>query len=196
MFANSSPYKWTCLVGATLLIALIWSCTFNDGYSDLFVFFLLACFFISLVASVVLLVAHRSRPTLYRFLSNVLFALLLLPAARLGGFFENRLFLMHLSEFQQITDKLVREEQAKPHPDSYIAIATLPPGHSNLRVLNNVRIDATKGSITVRYIVRNSSALSHRGYMYRSDDNPAALEKEFPHMGYTHLAPNWYYFSD
>jgi hypothetical protein len=184
------------LVGAALLVALIWLCTFNDGYSDVFVFFLLACFFISLVASVVLLAAHRSKPALYRFLSNVLFALLLLPAARLGGFFENRLFLMHLSEFQQITDTLIREEQAKPHPDSFIAIATLPPGNSNLRVLKNVRIDATKGSITVRYIVRNSIALSHRGYMYRSDDNPASLEKELPHTGYTHLVPHWFYFSE
>jgi hypothetical protein len=95
-----------------------------------------------------------------------------------------------LSEFQQITDKLIREEWAKPHPDSFIAIATLPPGNSNLRVLNNVRIDAAKGSITLRYIVRNSSALSHRGYRYRSDDNPATIEKEFPHTGYTHLAPH------
>jgi hypothetical protein len=101
-----------------------------------------------------------------------------------------------LSEFQQITDKLIREEWAKPHPDSFIAIATLPPGNSNLRVLNNVRIDAAKGSITLRYIVRNSSALSHRGYMYRSDDNPATIEKEFPHTGYTHLAPHWFYFSE
>jgi hypothetical protein len=191
-----APYKWTCLIGAALLVALIWSDTFSDGYSDLFVFFLLVCFFISLVASVVLLVAHRSKPTLHRVLINVVIAMLSRPAARLGGFLQNRLFLAHLPRFQQITEKLIREEQAKPHPDSYIAIATLPPGNSNLRVLNNVRIDATKASITVRYIVRNSSALSHRGYMYRSDDNPTALEKEFPHTGYTHLAPHWFYFSE
>ena len=191
-----APYKWSCLIGAALLEALICSGTFNDGYSDLFVFFLLACFFISLVASVVLLVAHRSKTALYRVLINVIIALLLLPAMRLGSFLQNRLFLAHLSEFQQITDMLIREEEAKPHPDSFIAIATLPPGNSNLRVLNNVRIDATKGSITVRYIVRNSSALSHRGYMYRSDEDPTSLQREFPHTGYTHLAPHWFFFSE
>jgi hypothetical protein len=59
--------------------------------------------------------------------------------------------------------------------------------------LNNVRIDATKTNITVRCIVRNSSALSHRGYMYRSDDHSAALQKEFPHTGYTRLAPHWFF---
>src|SRR5271169_726257 len=196
MFANLSPYKGTFLLGAALLLALIWSCTFSDGYSDLVVFFLLACLFISLIATVVLLVTDRSKPALHRFLINVLIVLLLLPAARLGTSFQNRLFLMHLSKFQQITDTLVHDEQAKPHPDPFIAIAALPPGNSNLRVLSNVRIDATKGSITVRYIVRNSSALSHRGYMYHSDDNPAALEKEFPHPGYMHLAPHWFYFSE
>ena len=172
MFTNLSPFKWTCLLGAALLIVMIWSCTFSDGYSDLVVFFLLACLFISLIASVVLLVADRSKPALYRLFINVLVVLLLLPAARLGTSFQNRLFMMHLAKFQQITDILIREEQAKPHPDSFIAIATLPPGNSNLRVLNNVRIDATKGSVTVRYIVRNSSALSHRGYMYRSVGQP------------------------
>jgi hypothetical protein len=191
-----APYKWTFLIGAALLMALIWSGTFSDGYSDLFAFFFLACFFTSLIASIVLLVTHRSKAALYRVLINVVIALLLLPATRLGGFLQNRIFLAHLSEFQQITAQLVREEQAKPHPDTFIAIATLPPGNSNLRVLKNVRIDATKESITVRYIVRNSSALSHRGYMYRSDDNPAALQKEFPHTGYTRLAPHWFYFSE
>jgi hypothetical protein len=196
MFANLLHYKWTYLVGLALLIALVWSGTLSDGYSDLIVFFFLSCFFTSIVASIVLLVAHRSKTALYRVLINVIIALLLIPAMRLGGFLQNRLFLAHLSEFQQITDKLIREEEAKPHPDSFIAIATLPPGNSNLRVLNNVRIDATKTNITVRYIVRNSSALSHRGYMYRSDDDPAALQKEFPHTGYTYLAPHWFFFSE
>jgi len=191
-----ATYKWTCLVGLALLAALVWSCTFSDGYSDLFVLVFLLGFFVSVIASIALLAKGRSRPAFYRVLVNVIIMLLLIPAVRLGGYLQDRLFLRHLSKFQQITNMLIREEEAKPHSDSFIAIATLPPGNSNLRVLNNVRIDATKGGITVRYIVRNSSALSHRGYMYRSDDSPASLEKEFPHTGYTHLAPHWFYFSE
>ncbi|MFI5091834.1 MAG: hypothetical protein ACHQIK_00165 [Candidatus Acidiferrales bacterium] len=196
MAFKAFPYKWTCLVGIALLSVLVWSGTFSDGYSDLLVLLFALCFFVSVIASIALLVKSKSRSVFYRILINLMILVLLFPALRLGGFLQNRLFLMHLSEFQQITDKLIREEQAKPHPDSFIAIATLPPGTPNLRVRSNVRIDATKGSITVRYLVRNSSALSHRGYMYRSDDNPADLEKEFPHTGYTHIAPHWFYFSE
>jgi hypothetical protein len=59
-----------------------------------------------------------------------------------------------------------------------------------------VLINSTKGNVTVRYISRDSSALGHRGYMYRSDDNPVALEREFLRMGYTRLAPHWFFFSD
>ncbi|MGC1087304.1 MAG: hypothetical protein WA894_02615, partial [Candidatus Acidiferrum sp.] len=193
MAIKALPHKWTCLVGIFLLAALIWSKTFDDGYSDLLVFFLLACFLLSALISLILLVADRSKAALYHVLINLVIVLLLFPAIRLGGFFEDRLFLMNLPKFQQITDVLIREEQAKAHPDAFTSIVTLPPGNTNLRVLDRVRIDVTKGSVTVRYLVRNSSALSHRGYIYRSDDNPTALENEFPHTGYTHLAPHWFY---
>ena len=184
------------MVGLSLLAALVWSCTFSDGYSDLFVLLFLLCFFVSVIASVALLGKGRSRPAFYRILINAIIVLLLIPAVRLGGYLQDRLFLSHLSKFQEITDIIVRDELAKARTDSFITIATLSAGNSNLRVLDKVRIDSTKGSITVRYIVRNSSALSHRGYMYRSDDNPATLAKEFPHTGYTHLAPHWFYFSE
>jgi hypothetical protein len=38
--------------------------------------------------------------------------------------------------------------------------------------------------------------LSHRGYMYRSDDDPLALSKEFPSTGYTQVAPHWFFYSE
>jgi hypothetical protein len=151
---------------------------------------------VSVMASIALLTKDRSKPAFYRVLINAMIVLLLIPAVRFGGYLQDRLFLMHLSKFQQITDTLVRDELVKPHPDTFVTIATLPKGNSNLHVRDTVKIDVTKESITVRYVVRDSSALSHRGYMYRSDDNPTALEKEFPHTGYAHLVPHWFYFSE
>lgn len=196
MAMRAFPYKWTCLVGTVLFAALIWSSTFDDGYSDLLVFFFLACFLISALISLILLVADRSKAALYRVALNVVILVLLFPAVRLGHFFEDRLFLAHLSRFQRVTDILIREEQAEAHSDAFTTFATLPPDNSGLHVLSKVRIDVTKVNITVRYLVRNSSALSHRGYMYRSDDSSTAIEKEFPHMGYTRLAPHWFFFSE
>src|SRR6266851_8060394 len=179
------PYKWTCLVGVAFLGSLLWSVTFTDGFSDLFVFLFLGCFFVSIVVSLVLGVARRSKDALYRILINVIFCLLIFPTISVGGSLRDRLFLMRLSRFQEVTNLLIKDEMAKAKGDVFSISVSLPPSYSNLRVLNTVLIKSTKENITVRYAVRDSNALSHRGYMYRSDDNPVALSKEYSNTGYT-----------
>jgi hypothetical protein len=53
-----------------------------------------------------------------------------------------------------------------------------------------------KENITVRHIVRNSSARGHRGYLHHSDDNLIAIEKEYHRAGYTHISTDWFFLSD
>jgi len=103
---------------------------------------------------------------------------------------------MRLSRFQEVTNLLIKDEMAKAKGDVFSIAVSLPPSYSNLRVLNTVLIKSTKENITVRYAVRDSNALSHRGYMYRSDDNPVALSKEYSNTGYTRVAPHWFFFSE
>jgi hypothetical protein len=104
--------------------------------------------------------------------------------------------LTRLPQFQEATDILVKDEIAKANGDVPPHMVSLPPGFSNLNVADHVLIGSTKGTVTVRYPFNNSSALGHSGFMYRSDDSELALSKEFPKTGYTHLAPNWFFFSE
>jgi hypothetical protein len=196
MKAKLLAYKWTCLFGVLLLGSLLWSVTFCDGLSDLFVFLFLGCFFVSIVVSLVLGVARRSKDALYRILINAIFCLLIFPTMSLGSSFRDRLFLMRLSRFQEVTNLLIKDEMAKAKGDVFSTAVSIPAGYSNLRVLNTVLVKSTKENITVRYAMRDSNALSHRGYMYRSDDDPAALNKEYPNTGYTRVAPHWFFFSE
>jgi hypothetical protein len=186
-------YKWTILAGVVFLAALLWSVTFSDKSSDLIVFLFSLCFLVSLIASVVLAATRRSKVALYRVLLNIIFCLLLFPIIKLGGFFCDRLFLTRLSKFQEVTNLLV-QENANGH--AFSAVVSLPVGYSVLHVADRVLIASTEGNITVRYALPNSNALSHRGYMYRSDDDPIALSKEYPRTGYTRVAPHWFFFSE
>lgn len=190
------PYKWTCLVGVAFLGSLLWSVTFSDGFSDLFVFLFLGCFFVSIVVSLVLGVARRSKDNLYRILINVIFCLLIFPTISVGGSLRDRIFLMRLSKFQEVTNLLIKDQMAKTNGDVFSTVVALPPSYSSLHVLDKVLIRSTKENITVRYAARDSNALSHSGYMYRSDDNPSALSKEYPRTGYTRVAPHWFFFSE
>ena len=149
-----------------------------------------------MIASIVLALAQGSRVSLYRVLMNITVCLLFFPVIRLGNFLRDRLFLMHLAKFQEVTDFLIANERSKGHSEVFVAGAQLPANYSNLHVANIVWINFTKESVTVRYISRDSSALGHRGYMYRSDDDSRALGREFPRLGYTRIAPHWFFFSD
>ena len=189
-------YKWTCLFGVLLLVSLLWSSTFRDGFSDLYVFLFLGCFFVSIIVSLVLGVARRSKKALYRILMNAIFCLLILPTISLGGSFRDRLFLMRLPRFQEVTNRLIKNEMAKAKGDIFSTAVPIPASYSNLRVLNTVLIKSTKENITVRYAMRDSNALGHSGYMYRSDDDSTALSKEYPNTGYTRVAPHWFFFSE
>lgn len=196
MTIKSLHYKWTCLIGIIFLGSLLWSVTLCDWISDLFVFLSFVFFLTSVVASVVLGATHRSKDAVYRIMINVVFCLLVFPTIRLGGSLRDRLFLMRLSRFQEVTNLLVTDELAKASGDSFSTIVSLPPRYSDLNVLDRVLISSTKESITVRFAMRDSNALGHRGYMFRSNDNPVTLSKEYPKTGYTRVAPHWFFFSE
>jgi hypothetical protein len=149
-----------------------------------------------MVASIVLGLTRRSKDAFYRILVNIVFCLLLVPTISLAGSLRDRLFLMRLPRFQEVTNLLIKDEVAKTNGDVFSTVISLPPGYSNINVLDRVLISSTKENITVRYALRNSNALSHRGYMYRSDDNPMALSMEYPNVGYTRVAPHWFFFSE
>jgi hypothetical protein len=196
MTTNLLSYKWTCLIGAAFLGSLLWSGTFCDRFSDLFVFLFLACFLVSVVASVVLGLTRRSQDALYRIVVNIIFCLLLFPTMSLGGSLRDRLFLTRLPRFQEVTNLLIKDEVAKANGNVFSTVVSLPPGYSSLNVLDRAFISSTPENITVRYALRNSNALSHRGYMYRSDDDSQTLSKEYPKTGYTRVAPHWFFFSE
>jgi hypothetical protein len=196
MTTKLSSYKWTYLLGVVFLGSLLWSGTFCDRFSDLFVFLFFAGFLGSMVASLVLGLTRRSKDALYRILVNIVFCLLFFPTISLAGSLRDRLFLKRLPRFQAVTNLLIKDEVAKTNGDVFSIVISLPPGYSDLNVLDRVLISSTKENITVRYALRNSNALSHRGYMYRSDDNPMALSVEYPKAGYTRVAPHWFFFSE
>jgi hypothetical protein len=196
MMMKLLAYKWTCLFGLAFLGSFLFSIVSSDGVSDIFVLVCSLAFFASIVASVVIIVTRRSRTSLYHLLFNAAFCLLFFPTVRLGSVIRDRVFLTRLPQFQKATDILVKDEILKANPDVAAHVVSLPPGLSNLNVADHVLISSMKGNITVRYPVKNSNALSHRGFMYRSDDSELALSKEYPKTGYTHLAPHWFFFSE
>src|SRR5437899_3640689 len=196
MTLKSFPYKWTCLLGLIFLASILWSATLMDESFLLGILSILGLF-ASVIVSIVLAVIERSKAALYRVLINVTLCLLIVPTIWLGNILSERRFLMHLTRFQQATNLLIENEAAKLNDRASVKVVRFPPGYSDLDIFaNRVLIDSTKDNITVRYISRDSSALGHRGYMYRSDDNPDALTRDFPKLGYKRIAPHWFYFSD
>jgi hypothetical protein len=197
MTLRSFPFKWTCLVGVCFLGSMFWSAAMLDtGFG--FLRFLICgfCFFTSVVASLVLAVAHRSRMSFYRVLINAAVCLLFFPTIRAGGMLRDRLFLRHLARFQEVTDLLIANKRARTNAEEFSTAVQLPSSYSDLHVAGTVLIKFTKANTTVEYLARETSALGHSGYIYRSDDSAAALEKDYPRIGYTHLAPHWFFFSD
>jgi hypothetical protein len=196
MTLKSIPYKLTYLVGVALLGSLLWAGTFRDGLLDIFVLFLFFCFLVSVILSLVLVVARRTRRAFYPIVINLVVVLLLFPTMNLGGYLRDRIFLSRLPKFQAVTDVLIESERANAESANSSIMVPLPSRYSDLDVKDRVQISSVKRSITVRYFNRDSSALGHSGYMYRSDDDATELSKEYPRTGYTRVAPHWFHFSE
>ncbi len=194
MSLKSFPYKWTCLLGLIFLASILWSATLRDEPSFLFGILSFLGLFVSVMASITVAIAERSKTALYRVLITVTLCLLIIPTIRLGGFFQERLFLMHLTRFQEVTNFLTEKEAARLNHGDTVIMTGLPSSYSDLHVADRVLISSKQKNITVRYVSRDSSALGHSGYMYRSDDDPAALEREFPNVGYRRIVPHWFSF--
>lgn len=195
MKTNLLRYKWTCLVGIAFLGLILWSVTYSDPLGDLLSLVFFVVFAGSIIVSVLILATYRTKDDVYRVLINVILCLLVFPTISLGGSLRDRLFVMHLSRFQEAADFLIQDEMAKTGGNVFSTIVSLPPRYSDLKVLGGVFVTSTKDSVTVRFATRDSSALGHQGYLFRSDDNPAALRTEFPKMGYTRIVPHWFFFS-
>jgi hypothetical protein len=152
-------------------------------------------FLLSVLLSLVFVLVDRSREACYRVAINLLIVALLFPTRMLGGSLRDRIFLMHLAKFQEATDILIKSEKAEANGNDFSSMVSLPSGYSDLNVKEEALVSSSKGNIVVRYVTRDSSALGHSGYMYRLDDDSTALGKEFPDMGYTRIAPHWFFFS-
>jgi len=163
MTLKSIPYKWTYLVGVALLGSLLWSGAFRDGLLDFFVIFLFFCFLVSVIMSLVLAVARRTRDAFYRIAINLVVVLLLFPTMNLGGYLRDRIFLSRLPKFQEATDLLIKNEKAKADGERFSILVPLPTSYSNLQVMGRVEISSANENITVRYFNRDSSALGHSG---------------------------------
>jgi hypothetical protein len=194
MRLKSFPYKWTCLLGLIFLASILWSATLLDEPSFLLGILSFLGLFASLIVGIVLAVIERSKAAVYRVLINITLCFLIVPTIGLGDFLRARLFLMHLTRFQEATNLLIENEAAKLNRGDTLIVTRLPAGYSDLHVADKVLIDSKQKNITVRYISRDSSAIGHRGYLYRSDDDPAALTREFPWL--TRIAPHWFFYSD
>src|SRR5690348_2250853 len=174
---RSFPFKWTCLVGTLLLGSVFWSAAGLDaGFGFLRFLICGLCFLVSAVISLILALVHRSRMSLYRILINVAVCLLFFSAIRVGGIVRDQLFLRHLARFQEVTNFLIANERATANPGEFAVVVQLPASYSDLRVADKVYIKSSNGDTTVEYLERETSALGHTGYMYRSNDSTTALE--------------------
>ena len=190
------PYKKTVLIGLFFLGSLLWANTFQDGVGLLVVGLSALCVLMSLVANTVLAVSQRSGAPIHRIAINLAVCLLAYPAIYLGASLRDRIFLKHLSRFQAATTLLVEDATPKFGTGVSEVEHRLPSGFADLGVADRVLIDSKQGAITVRYISRDSSALGHRGYLYRSDDNLAGLRRDFPRLEYSRVVRGWFTFSD
>lgn len=190
MMTKLLAYKWTCVLGLAFLGSFVWAEVSLGGVSGIFLLVCSLAFLPGVLASIIVAAARRSRDGLYRLLIYVAVCLLIFPAIRLGAVIREEIFLTRLPRFQEATEILLKNKA-----DGDVT-GDLPAGFSDLNVKDHALISSIRGSITVRYFSRDSSALGHRGYMYRSDDDTATLSKEFPRLGYTKLAPHWFFFSD
>ena len=186
-------YKWTFAVSLFLLGALLWSGAMGDGLSFVVAIVSLLCFAFSAVASIVQAIFERSRASVVRVGINAAVCLIFFPTISLGQLLRSHLFLARLGHFQEATNLLIKDEAGKGKSS---VLAQLPPGFSDLHVADSVLIRSDGENVSISYLSQDSSALGHRGFMYRTDDDPVALKKEFPRLGYTRVAPHWFSFSD
>lgn len=196
MRANTIAYALTTFAGVALLGSLLWSNALFDGLSFLLVFVSLFLFVASVVGSFVPFLFRHRKLSLQLLLINILVCLLVVPTIRLGSFLNERFFLWHLAEFQEATNLLIENARATQKEGVSYTGAQLPDRYSNLHVAKSVLLHFTKEGVTVSYITRDSSALGHRGYLYCSNDDPIALKRDFPRLGYKRLASHWFFFAD
>jgi hypothetical protein len=182
--------------GAVCLGVNLWWAIFHDPYSFALSIIGAVGLLGSCIATIILAALERKKPDLYRAAVALVALLLLLPTIRLGGFLQDELFLIRLSRFQEVTDIVLKDQRDKAGSNVFTAGTALPAGYSNLGVKNGALIRSTENNVTVQYMFKDSSAVGHAGYMYRSDDDINALGKEFQSFGFRRLAPHWFYFID
>jgi hypothetical protein len=173
------------LFGATLY----WS-VFRDGWgflaSGLFFFASLGW----LLASLLILFMNRSKKTIYRILIIIAGMTLVIPMLRIGSLIRNQLFLENLAYYQAVVDRISAKAKETPNEPG---VSRLPASFSSCLVGNFALIERdADSSFTLFFFTRDSSAIGHSGFLYRSDDNPKTVTREKPEVGLRRLAARWY----
>jgi hypothetical protein len=187
------PLMGTWLFSLAFLGATFWHSVFRDGWGFLIwmLLFLSFLLFFCLVLGIVL--SERTKTSVYRFLISFVALVLFIPAVILGNDLRDKIFLFELPYYQKITDSLI--DQSSASAKDYLVV--VPPDFSSAFVNDkHASVDRSEGGVTVLYFSRDSSAVGHAGYLYRSDDDIAELKKQDPHMGVYRIAPHWFSWGD
>lgn len=187
---KSFPLMGTWLFGAVFILATLWHAFFRDGWGFLISGLLILALLVYAAVSVGLLLENRSRDSWRRVLINAVALGAFIPMLALGGFLRDQVFLANLPAYQAVADGLVA--RVKPSGDTFIWNG-FPPGFSSSLVGQHMLVKRSgDGALTVMFMTRDSSAVGHGGYLYRSDDDESALRREDSHAGFKRIAPKWY----
>jgi hypothetical protein len=184
------PLMGTCFFGSAFLLATLWHSIFRDGWGFLIFGILFGLFAIFACGTLVIALVDWSKVAWQRCLIIVSVIGLFVPTMILGGHLRNQIFLAELPIYQKITDILVSQVQYRASDTT----VCFPPGYTS-NLVNDQRAlieRSDDNSITVLYFTRDSSALGHSGFMYRSDDHPDVLKMKRPEMGFKRIAPKWF----
>ncbi len=183
------PLMGTWLFALIFLGATLWHSVSRDGWGFLISGLLFLSFVVFACVVIGEALTQRTKIAGYRCLISIVALGLFIPTLILGGKLRNEIFLFELPTYQKITDILISQKQIKANDP----VVPFPAGYTSELIDDryaSVRRDDS--SITVLYLTRDSSAIGHAGFMYRSDDDPTPLKKQDPEMGFRRIAPHWF----
>jgi hypothetical protein len=190
---KSFPLMGTWLFGAAFLLSTLWHSIFRDGWGFLVSMLLAVVLLIHACVSLGLILDNRSRVSWRRVLINAVALGAFIPTLALGGFLRDQIFLANLPIYQAVADSSVAHVKSSD-TDLWNGY---PTGFSSSLVGEHVLVRrSSDGAFTVMFVTRDSSAVGHAGYLYRSDDDESELRRENPDAGFKRLVPNWYVWGD
>jgi hypothetical protein len=190
---KSFPLMGTWLFASAFILATFGDSVVREGSSFLISGILSLAVVIYALIALVTALFDRTKVAWGRCLIIAIAICTGILALKLGAALRDQIFLWELPKYQKITDLLIREQTTAANTD-----VCFPSGYTS-ELVNDKRVSIEQGkdkAITVIYFTRDSSALGHAGYLYRSDDNLESLHKLHLRMGIGRLAPKWYVWGD